>query len=295
MTSVPRVLFLGNHTVGVRSLGVLAKEANLVGVVAHPEDPEDGVCYESVFVAAQSLNIPVLRTTGRSRDLDNFVKQVKPDLLWVTDYRYLLPQPVLMYPCLGAVNLHPSLLPSYRGRASINWAILNGETRLGLTAHWLDNGIDTGDIISQRSFALAQDQDVADALAILYPIYQTLTAKVLQKIRSGDILKYKQDETKASVFPRRTPCDGLIDWQRSALDVWNLVRAVAPPYPGAFSPWQGGVLRIYRVRRMIPFSIELKPHPPGSLVSGGITGAPLVIACADQCIEVSSYEFNYVQ
>lgn len=291
MSRIPRVIFLGNHTVGVRSLQTLVKHASVVGVIAHPVDPEDGVRYCSVFFEAKRLGIPVIRSSGKSEALKKFIQACVPDLLWIADYRYLLPECVLEIARFGAINLHPSLLPKYRGRAPVNWAILHGETQLGLTAHWVDAGMDTGDIIAQRSYHLRQDQDVADALAMLYPIYESVTADVLQAFQSGNICPQKQREGDSTAFPRRTPADGLIDWGRPANAVWNLIRAVAPPYPGAFAPWRGGVLRVYRVLRIIPFPTDVSPEP-GSLVEGSISLGRLVVACADSALEIVQFVFE---
>jgi len=291
MKSDLRILFLGNHTVGVRAMDVLSSEAKLVGVVAHPDDPEDGVRYESVFSAAQKLRLPVLRANGKSQDLKNFISNASPDLLWITDYRYLLPGYILNLSRLGAVNLHPSLLPKYRGRAPVNWAIIHGETRLGLTAHWVDTGMDTGDIIAQKSFNLNQTQDVADALQMLYPIYQSITSEVVQAINSGEAARFKQNEAEATVFPKRSLEDGLIDWSQPASRVWNLVRAVAPPYPGAFAHWQGGKLWVHRISRAIPFPSGNKPTP-GSLIEGDIAQSKMVVACIDCSLEIDKFIFE---
>ena len=144
-----RILFLGNHTLGVRSLNALAQSNAIVGVVAHPQDSEDGVHCESVFEHASGAGLSVARFKGRDPALERYVRGVRPDLLWIADYRYLLPQSVLDLAPLGAVNLHSSLLPHYRGRAPIHWAILRGERELGLTAHFIDEGVDSGDIIAR--------------------------------------------------------------------------------------------------------------------------------------------------
>jgi methionyl-tRNA formyltransferase len=170
-----RVLFLGNHTVGVRVLEAISEVAEVAGVVAHPSDPEDGVRYESVYQFAVGRNWPVIRGRAHEATTHAFIEQARPDLLWITDYRYLLGKSTLDVAPLGAVNLHPSLLPKYRGRASINWALLHGETRLGLTAHFVDDGMDTGDLIAQMEYTITEDQDVGDCLRILYPLYGRLT------------------------------------------------------------------------------------------------------------------------
>jgi methionyl-tRNA formyltransferase len=283
-----KVLFLGNHTVGVRALRVIHRQAELVGVVAHPDDPEDGVCYESVFAEAKRLGVSVIRTSGKSPELETFVRAVAPELIWIADYRYLLPSQLLTLAALGTVNLHPSLLPTYRGRAPINWAILHGETELGLTAHFVDEGMDTGDIIAQRAFRLTQAQDVGDALDTLYPLYQQLTVEVLAAFQAGNVRRRPQDAAQATTFPRRTPADGLIDWTRPARDVWNLIRAVAKPYPGAFARWSEGTVRVWRVSRVEALAAGVQPVA-GEVLDISSDGHAFSVACGDAALVVSSF------
>ncbi len=275
-----KVLFLGNHTVGVRTLRAIRRQAELVGVVAHPEDPEDGVRYESVFAEACALGVPVVRATGKAPELAEFVRRCAPDLLWIADFRYLLPGDVVALAKHGAINLHPSLLPAYRGRASINWAILRGETEFGLTAHVVDEGMDTGDIVGQRAYRLDRTQDVGDALATLYPIYEDLTGEVLRDFQSQRVRRRAQPPAGASAFPRRRPEDGLIDWAKPAHEIWNLVRAVAAPYPGAFTAWAGGTLRIWKAGGVVPLAGGQRAEPGEVLASDEAAGT-LTVACAD--------------
>lgn len=243
-----RVLFLGNHTVGVRALEAISEVAEVAGVVAHPPDPEDGVRYESVYQFALERNWPVIRGRVREASTQSFIERAQPDLLWITDYRYLLSRSLIDVARLGAVNLHPSLLPRYRGRASINWAVLHGETTLGLTAHFVDEGMDTGDLIAQIEYTITEDQDVGDCLRTLYPLYGDLTREVLGHFLSGHVPKTPQDHSKATVYPRRRPEDGAIDWTRSSREIVNLVRAVAAPYPGAFTTLQGSKLMFWKAQ-----------------------------------------------
>lgn len=258
-----RVVFLGNHTVGVRVLETLLEHGTVTGVVAHPQDPEDGVRYESVYDFSQSKGLNTVRMQGKDPELKAFIQSAQPDLLWITDYRYLIPLEIIQTAPLGAVNLHPSLLPKYRGRASINWAILNGEETLGLTAHFVDEGMDSGDIIEQVSYQLTPEQDVGDALETLYPLYQTITQKVIGHFHSGHVPRQVQDHAKATAFPRRKPEDGLIDWQQPAQAVHNLVRAVAHPYPGAFTFFNDHKLMIWKAQAMP----EMDQGEPGQIVS----------------------------
>lgn len=279
-----RILFLGNHTVGVRSLNALARHNAIVGVVAHPPDPEDGARYESVYDHAHGAGLSVARYTGRDPALERYVRDVRPDLLWIADYRYLLPQTVLDLAPLGAVNLHPSLLPFYRGRAPINWAILRGEREIGLTAHFIDEGVDSGDIIAQRRVSLSADEDVGDALNKLYPIYERLSHEVVQAFRNGTVERRAQPPGEWLVWPRRKPTDGLIDWNQDSESVANLVRAVARPYPGAFCRLGADKLTIWRARAGTPSG-------PGCIGAiWRVEANRFFVNCAEGSLEVLDYE-----
>lgn len=290
MPSNLRILFLGNHTVGVRTIDTLRLHSNLVGVVAHPEDPEDGVRYESVFSEAKKAGIPAIRAAGTSPALKEFIKSICPDLIWVVDYKYLLSKEVIDLAPMGAINFHPSLLPAYRGRASINWAIIRGESTLGLTAHYIDKGMDTGDIIGQLEYYLSDDEDVGDALHKLYPLYQKMTEDVIRKFSTGNIHRKVQSKEGISVFPSRRPDDGLVIWGASAVKVRNLVRAVAAPYPGAFTPFLGGYLRIWKVGKIEPLPAHRRTKPGEVLECKD--GTRLVVACLDAALVLSKFEIE---
>lgn len=279
-----RVLFLGNHDVGLRVLQVLARRVELVGVVAHPPDPEDGVRYASVHAWAQERNIPVIRASGKDAKLADFIVARAPDLLCVADYRYLLPARVVELARLGAVNFHPSLLPRYRGRASINWAILHGETQLGLTLHWIDDRADTGDIIMQESYRLGAEEDVGDALAHLLPLYESMTERLCQYLKSGSIPRRSQPPSLESPWPKRTPADGLVAWSQTRVEVRNLIRAVARPYPGAFTYWETSKVMLWKTPTHSERGVMLAPGEYRR------QGAVLLVGCADGVLTVSEWE-----
>lgn len=288
-----KTVFLGNHTVGVEALGQLLRhpQVEVVGVVAHPEDPEDGVVYRSVHAFASEEGLPVIRGRARDEEVGRFVEGRQPDLIWVTDYRYLLPREVIDLAPLGAVNLHPSLLPAYRGRAPINWAIIHGESRLGLTCHWIDDGVDTGNIIEQLSYSLADHEDVGDALTRLYPLYREITRLGLDKICAGKAEGTPQIVPPDSpVFPGRKPDDGLVSWEKSGREIVNLIRAVARPYPGAFSLVNGGRVMFWKA------ALSSRPcdAPPGTVCAVDEEGA-LLVSSADVGVLVREYEVRGVE
>jgi methionyl-tRNA formyltransferase len=282
-----KVSFLGNHTVGVTALKAIAANEDIVSVVAHPFDPEDGVLYDSVYDYATQMGWNTIRSNGKGCSLEDFIKKSKPDLIWVTDYRYLLPLSLINLAPLGAVNLHPSLLPKYRGRASINWAILKGEEELGLTAHFIDEGTDSGDIIEQIRFKLSEDQDIGNALELLYPLYERLTYQVLKYFHLGDVPRYSQKHNDATIFPRRKPDDGLIDWDQPAKRVQDLIRAVAHPYPGAFSFWHGHKILIWSATLYLG---EISKGLPGEVLRSDSNN--FVVSAKDGAILVKYAELD---
>jgi methionyl-tRNA formyltransferase len=243
-----RVAFFGNHDVGIAALSTLAQSEEIVAVVAHPPDPEEGVRYACLHDYAASRGWPRLRGRARDAEVAGFVRAARPDLIWITDYRYLLPPALLALAPLGAVNLHPSLLPRYRGRAPVNWAILEGETELGLTAHYVDAGMDSGNILVQARFLLSAEEDVGDALAKLLLLYQSVTRRVVEGLRGGSLESMPQDARLATTRPARRPEDGLIDWRQPAIRVRDLIRAVAAPYPGAFTCLHGHKIMVWQAR-----------------------------------------------
>ena len=259
-----RVVFLGNHDVGIAVLESLLSAANVVAVIAHPIDPEEGFRYASVYEFAIRQGIKVIRGKAREKEVFEFINSVSPDLLWITDYRYILPKELISIARYGAVNMHPSLLPKYRGRAPINWAILKGENEIGLTAHYVDEGVDSGDIITQVAIPLSIDEDVGDALRKLIPLYRSVTREVIEFFIKGDVPSFRQELIDYPIFPARKPGDGRIDWSKSAVEILNLIRAVAHPYPGAFTETAQGRIIIWRAS--ISGYSEKKKSDPGTVI-----------------------------
>lgn len=284
-----RVIFFGNHDVGIATLDTLVNHTDVVGVVAHPIDPEEGDRYESLFSFAWKNNINVIRGRGDDASVLEFVKALAPDLIWVTDYRYILPYYLFSLSKFGAINLHPSLLPKYRGRAPLNWAILNGETEIGLTAHFIDEGVDTGDIITQLSIKLDAYQDVGDALIALMPMYRNITRNVLTFFASGMIPRRAQDHSQNSLFPARKPEDGRIDWSQPAENIRNLIRAVSYPYPGAFCESQFG--RVFIWKAYIANTVNSPTYQIGTVVGLSEKNNPM-IQCGVGLLEIVKCTFE---
>jgi methionyl-tRNA formyltransferase len=252
---------LAYHNVGVRCLKVLlAHGVSVPLVVTHTDDPGEDVWFGSVADTAADYGLPSI--TPDDPNVPDVVARVaacRPDFLFSFYYRRMLKAPLLVLPRLGALNMHGSLLPKYRGRAPVNWAILHGETETGATLHYMTEKPDNGDIVGQTRVPILPDdtaREVFDKVTIAAEL--TLDAALPALIR-GSAPRRPQDLSQGGYFGGRKPEDGMIDWSKSATEIHNLVRAVAPPYPGARTTLAGKPARILRTRVLDPTAAAINP------------------------------------
>ena len=280
----PRVVVFGYHDIGAACLEVLLEQgADVVAVVTHQDDPAETIWFASVAALAISRGIPVF--TPENPAEPRFVEEMgrlRPELLFSFYYRHLLPQALLELPSRGVINLHGSLLPKYRGRAPINWVLVNGETITGVTLHYMDAQADHGDIIAQRSVPIAIEDTALTLSRKLTEAARRLLADTHPLILSGQAPRIRQDDSAATRFGRRRPADGRIDWSASAWHVYNLIRAVTHPFPGAFTFLESRRVFLWAAR---PPSKRLAPGPPGRVL-GVSEGRALEVATGDGVLEV---------
>jgi methionyl-tRNA formyltransferase len=247
------------HNVGVRCLKVLLSHGMEVPlVVTHADDPGEEIWFASVRRAAADYGIPAITPDDpNAAGIVAHVASCAPDFLFSFYYRSMLKAPLLALPARGALNMHGSLLPKYRGRAPVNWAIIHGETETGATLHYMTEKPDNGDIVGQTAVPILPDdtaQEVFDKIVVAAEL--TLHAAV-PGLLSGNAPRRPQDLRSGSYFGGRRPEDGVIDWSKSAQEIHNLVRAVAPPYPGARTTIAGRPARVLRSR-----VLDLAAKPP---------------------------------
>lgn len=284
----PRVVVFGYHDMGVACLQeLLSQGANLVGVVTHADDPGETIWFGSVAEAARERGIPVLAPENpNAPGMVEEIRAFRPDLIFSFYYRRLLSAAILALPRLAAVNLHGSLLPKYRGRAPLNWVLVRGESKTGVTLHHMDDKADHGDIIGQREVAIATEDTALTLWRKLTAAGRLLVAEMYPQIAAGRAPRVPQDHSLATTFGRRRPADGLIDWSRPAWDVYNLIRAVTHPFPGAFSFW--GERRIFLWLALPPREGEAH-GPPGTVLGIGEGGA-LRVATGRGVLEVAGLQ-----
>ena len=261
-----RIVVFGYHTIGYRCLReLLDRGEEICAVVTHQNDPQEHVWFESVAELAQASGVPVLApNTPNTPGVISHIATLQPDLIVSFYYRRLLCQALLSIPRLGAINLHGSLLPKYRGRAPVNWVLVNGETHTGVTLHHMIAQADAGDIIAQRVVLIAFEDT---ALTLFEKVTQAaveLFRDTFPLIKAGTAPRTPQDPAQATYFGARTPEDGRIDWARPAVELYNLVRAVTTPYPGAFTSSDGNKLYVWSAR-LSPDSAGVR-WPSGTVV-----------------------------
>jgi len=236
------------HNVGVRCLSVLlAHGVEVVRVVTHQDSPGETIWFDSVADLASLHGIPVI--TPEDPNDPAVVAELAalaPDFLFSFYYRQMLKAPLLALPRAGAWNMHGSLLPRYRGRVPVNWAIIHGERETGATLHRMLEKPDAGGILAQQAVPILPDDTAADVFHKVTLAAEMALDSVLPELLAGRALERPQDLASGSYFGGRKAEDGRIDWTRPAAEVHNLIRAVAPPYPGAFSDTIRGRLRVLR-------------------------------------------------
>jgi methionyl-tRNA formyltransferase len=232
-----RAVVFAYHNVGVRCLKVLmARGVEIALVVTHEDNPAEKIWFESVAALCERRGIPSIAPGDpASPELLSQIQALNPDFIFSFYYRHMLPATLLACAKQGAYNMHGSLLPKYRGRVPVNWAVLHGETETGATLHEMTVKPDAGAIAAQTAVPILPDDTAYDVFGKLTVAAEQTLWYVLPAMLTGHTPKLPNDISQGSYFGGRKPEDGRIDWSQSAQSVYNLHRAVAPPYPGAWT------------------------------------------------------------
>jgi len=245
-----RAVVFAYHNVGVRCLAtLLAHGVEVPLLVTHRDSPGENVWFSSVadFAAERGLesafpddpNVPGFAAR---------IEALRPDFLFSFYYRRMLGSRLLAAPRRGALNLHGSLLPKYRGRAPVNWAVIKGESETGASLHYMTDKPDAGAVVGRQRVPILPDDTAREVFDKVTVAAELVLDAALPALLAGRAPGVAQDLAAGSYFGGRRPEDGRIDWSQSAREIHNLVRGVAPPYPGAFASVGGVPLRILRTR-----------------------------------------------
>ncbi|OGR84363.1 MAG: hypothetical protein A2901_02570 [Elusimicrobia bacterium RIFCSPLOWO2_01_FULL_54_10] len=259
------------HDIGCEALKTLSDlDQDIVAVFTHKPDPKENVWFASAENFCHDMGLPVF--TPENCNSEKWIRKVKymaPDIIFSFYYRNLICEDILHTASYGAFNLHGSLLPKYRGRAPVNWAIVKGEKETGLTLHHMVLKADAGDIVAQKKVAISREDTALTLFKKLVPLTGEILKETVPLIEAGKAPRVPQNHAMATKFPGRTPEDGRIDWTKSSEEIYNLVRAVTRPYPGAFADMDGRKLTIWKA------DTTAGVGKPGEILSQ----TPLTVAC----------------
>ena len=247
------------HDVGVNCLKALLNAGIQVDlVVTHQDDPHENVWFASVAKLCEEKNIAYITPSAiELKDLIPKLEALSPDYIFSFYYRHMIPAQILACAKIASLNMHGSLLPKYRGRAPVNWAILHGESETGATLHIMEAKPDAGDIVGQVAVSIGPDETATDVFGKVSQAAVKVLETVLPSLTAGHVPRKPNELQKGSYFGGRKPADGKIHWNQTAQEVHNLVRAVAPPYPGAFTEYEGKTMIVAKTSLNRPFPDQL--------------------------------------
>ena len=275
----PRILFMGTPAFALHALRLLHEQNYpIIGVVSQPDRPKGRGLKEvapPVKILAQEFGLPVLQPVKvRDESFLNVFRELNPDMVVLVAFGQILPKAIIDYPPLKCLNIHPSLLPKYRGAAPLNWQIIRGETRVGVSIMIMDEGMDSGDILLQEETPLGAAETYGELHDRLAQLGATLLIKSIEQMANGTAQRKIQDPSGATFAPRLTKETGKINWRNNASDIVNLIRGLSPT-PTAYTSLDGLSLKIFTAIAQ-PGKVN---QSPGAIGEANASGLP--VACSD--------------
>lgn len=278
-----KVVACAYHNVGYRCLEELVRQgADIRLIFTHEDSPTEQIWFSSVRELAEKHSIPYLTTSINEPENIARVREIGPDFLLSFYYRNMIKPQLLEIPKSGALNLHGSLLPKYRGRVPVNWAVINGETETGATLHYMVEKPDAGNIVDQQKVAIAFSDTAHDVFVKVADAAVTVIQRSWPKLLAGTAANLPMNIAAGSYYGGRKPADGRIDWSKSAVQIYNLIRGVTHPYPGAFTTLGDRKVVIWQA-----WPVDGSGEP-GRIVST----APLLVGTGHGLLEIKVLQVN---
>jgi methionyl-tRNA formyltransferase len=278
-----KIVACAYHNVGYRCLEELINQgADIRLIFTHEDSPTEQIWFSSVRELAEKHSIPYITSNINEPENVKRVREISPDFLLSFYYRNMIKPEILEIPASGALNLHGSFLPKYRGRVPINWAIINGETETGATLHYMVEKPDAGDIVDQEKVDITFTDTAHDVFGKVNLAAVTVIKRAWPKLVAGTAARIPMSLAAGSYFGGRKPEDGRIDWSKSAVQIYNLIRGVTHPYPGAFTTLAGKQVIIWQA-----WPIEGSGEP-GQIVSA----VPLLVGTGNGLLEVRKLQIE---
>jgi methionyl-tRNA formyltransferase len=271
------------HNVGYRCIEELLRQGAEISLIfTHDDSLTEQIWFSSVRELAEKNRIPYLTSSINEPESIERVRQIAPDFLLSFYYRNMIKPELLEIPAKGALNLHGSWLPKYRGRVPVNWAVINGETETGATLHYMVAKPDAGDIVDQEKVGITFTDTAYDVFGKVNEAAVTVLRRAWPRLVDGSADRIPMDLAAGSYFGGRKPEDGRIDWTKSAVQIYNLIRGVTHPYPGAFTELNGKKLIIWSAKPL-----------EGSAESGKVASLnPMRIGTGKGLLELRTVQFD---
>jgi methionyl-tRNA formyltransferase len=284
-----RCVLFAYHEMGRACMeALIAMGAPIAALFTHDDAPGEEIWWRSCAELARANSIPIHTPERISGDWVEKIAAMRPAVIYSFYYRNLLPESVLRPAPLGAFNLHGSLLPKYRGRAPVNWMIANGEREAGVTLHHMAARADAGDIVAQRAVEIGDADTALTLYHKIVPLGAALIREFHPLIVAGKAPRREQDLRAGGYFGRRRPEDGRIGWTWPARRIFNLVRAVTHPYPGAFCFAGGRKLFIWTAAIASETGVR---GEPGAIV-GAVPGGGIEVAAGAGSVSIMRAQFS---
>ncbi len=239
-------LFLGSRRGYAVLKKLIAAKANICGILCLVEDPHEEQYHPKVTALAKEHDIELFYSDKvKSSEYSQVLQKIKPDIAFAIGWRYLITKEAYSIPAQGTLIIHDSLLPTYRGFAPMNWAIINGEEKTGVTLFHIAEGVDCGPIVDQLATEITLQDTAKTVDEKIIKLYEEIIIKNLPALTAGTAKATPQNEALASYTCKRTPSDGEINWQQSALQIYNFIRGLTHPFPGAYTTLRGQKILIW--------------------------------------------------
>lgn len=254
------IMFMGTPDFAIPSLEALYNAGhNIVCVVTQPDKPKGRghkMAHPPVYECAMNHGTPIFQPENlKKENFEQILLDANPDLIAVVAFGKILPEYVLNYPKYGCINVHGSLLPKYRGAAPMQWCLINGETKTGVTTMYMDKGLDTGDMLLKAEIELSEEDNYETVHDKLNVLGANLLVETVEKLSKGEIVREKQDDALSCYSPMIDKTNSKIDWNKNAKDIKNLIRGLYP-FPRAYTMYCDKLLKIEKAKDIILCSNE---------------------------------------
>jgi len=291
-----KVVFIGVVNIGWHSLKALLESgADVVGIFTADKQEmiKSSMMHPDYFSEFENLasryDVPIYKIKNVSITLDTEkIRQLQPDIIFCIGWPQIINREVLQIPRHGCIGIHPTLLPKRRGGAPINWCLLDGVSKSGVTLFYFNEGVDSGDIIAQKEFKISLKDTTKTVMDKVTNIAVELIKECYPLLEKGSAPRIPQDNAEATYTRRRRPEDGIIDWHRTSLSIHNWIRALTSPFPGAFTYWNGEKVIILESELIKGYRPRFDARPGEILGSSNKKG--IIVATGDSCILIKTIE-----